>query len=220
MLVTKNRRTQNHPSSSPNTQNFLPSPPHQQHQYSNSSYYNAISPSPSPSDISGKLLQHYFDSPANSASAPSVVIDTSNIPISSIDQYMPNAFDFQQNQAGAYPYTFPDSAENLPVWSSIGSGPVNGVANSIHLVNRGANSHNRAASSSSIGSTGSVSPYQSSLTTGRVRVPSQASGSRKPTNLSHSYRGSQSSVGNHLPTPTQKQSWRFDALQDAVSRRV
>ena len=191
------RRRQNQPLPSSSTSSDLLSPTsHQPQQYSY--YFNAPrSNSPSSSDFSDKLLQRYLDSTVN----PSVVIDTSNIPISSIDQYMPNSFDFQQNQVGGYPYSFPESEENLPVWSALSGGNMNGVANPTQTLNRGGLVHQRAPSSSSIGSTGSVSPYHQGLSTGQRRVTDQAS--RKPTNLTHAYSGSQSSIRNHLPTPTQ-----------------
>jgi hypothetical protein len=186
----------------PSTSDRLPSLSLQPQPSSDFSYRsNTVLPvSPSTSDFSDKLLQRFLDSTTN-ASAPSVLIDTSNIPISSIDQYMPNTFDFQQHQAAAYPLNLQDPVDNLPEWSTVGGGNMNGVANPIQSTNRGSFTHQRDPSTSSIGSSGSASPYHQSHKTGRGRVTDQAS--RKPSNFRHGYSGSQSSIKNHLPTPSQ-----------------
>jgi hypothetical protein len=92
---TKSRR-----SNRPSPLASLPSPSSN----NRSSYFanlNHSSSSPSPADASSKSSQN-----------PSILIDTSNVPISSVGLLMPSAFDFPQAQ-------HPDFYHDL--WSNIGS---------------------------------------------------------------------------------------------------
>jgi hypothetical protein len=191
-------RSQNHLHST----SSLPSPPLH---FNNRNIFNNIqhSPSnPSPSEYSSKQLNNYFDnSGATTATSPNpaFVIDTSNLPIDHIDQYMSSNFDLQSSQGHGYPFSGSfDGPDSLQFWSSIGAHG-DGVANSNQNLARdqqatGQNSRAQQHQSS-------PSPYQRNRVI-RGRVSDQPT--RKPTSLSQPFaRRQSSSTGSHLPTPTQ-----------------
>lgn len=157
------------------------------------------SATPSPSENSAKL-QSYFEPTPSSAPASSVVLDTSNIPITNIDVFMPHSLDFPSNQSSSYPFTLTDAADDLSMWS-LGGGN-NGVANQIEPLSRRGQNHQRLPSSSSIGSTASAttaSPFQGHQAARALRGPDQVAGKQ---NTSRGYSRNQS-ARSHLPTPTQ-----------------
>jgi hypothetical protein len=186
-------------------QNTLPSPPPS---YNNRNFYNNLqrtSALPSPSDFSGKQIQqHYFDDTNTSSSPspqnPAFIIDTSNLPISHIDQYMAD-YDLHSGNAQGYPFSgmADSSPESLQFWSSLAAGGnADGVANSIQNLSRNqatGSSNSRVPQEQS-----ALSPYQRNRAI-RTRVTDQPG--HKPTNLSQAFAHRQSSAGSHLPTPTQ-----------------
>jgi hypothetical protein len=197
-------------SSTNSTQTSLPSPPFHPSSRAFFQTVPAATGSPSSPDFSGKQLQNYFETAPTSSSegaqgVPSFFIDTSSLPISSIDQYMANSFDFQHSAANGYPFQgLPDGAD---LWSAIGGDNLNapGVANQMQTLSRGqqhqqASSHRRMPSSASTQTDASqFSSNRSDVSRPRVtELPG-----RKPENLSHGQRTRQSSTGAHLPTPTQ-----------------
>lgn len=190
----------------------LPSPPIHS-TFSSRAFFNTLphtSANPSPSEANGKQLQHYFDSSnrgSNLENQP-FVLDTSNIPIASIDQYMSNSFDFQQSPANGYPFAagFTDNPD-AQLWSVMGGNMTHGVANSMGTQSRSqqGTSNQRvpsSASSSNTGTRNATSPIQShSVGSSQPRVTQVPA--RKPQSLSQGRRRKQSIGRSHLPTPTQ-----------------
>jgi hypothetical protein len=193
----------------------LPSPPHHSsNDLSGRALFNHLphaSAEPSPSDLNGKELQGFFNH--HSGSDRNQFIDTSNIPISSIDQYMANGFDFPPSQVTGYPFHgLPDATESLTLWDLGGGNIGNGVANSIESISRnqqGTAGQSRP-SSASMPSRPAPSPQhrhrtaaaQPAAIAGRgLRVNDQPTA--KPTNLRQGRPREQSSARNHLPTPSQ-----------------
>jgi hypothetical protein len=195
MLVSS--RDHSHlPSPGRATQNQLSSP---SHLAANRNFYNNLpytSSSPSPSEASLEHHEYLDESNKSSATAP-VVLDTSNIPISNIDLFMPSSFDFQSNQANGY--SIPDATDSIAAMWHLSGGNLGRVANHMGVIPRGSHDHQRAPSTSSIGSVASMSatPGQGLQQASRgVRVNDQ----RKLT--PGQYRDNQS-ARSHLPSPRQ-----------------
>lgn len=159
---------------------------------------------PSPSDFNEKVLNYFQPSPVTSDFLDS--------------QYMTDAFHDnpairieQSTPTPALPVTAGYPSHPTPVestaynWGSVDRGNAQMVATATPslqtpVFNRKPRSHQRAASSSSIGSSGSSSPFSHSHATS---FPYDMAG-QSSSKLSQSYNlDGSSTFGNHLPTPTQ-----------------
>jgi hypothetical protein len=179
--------------------------------------------SPSPSEYNRKL---YTDS---EAAPPAVVIDTSSLPVSSLDQFMLNYSQDIHNQASALQFNLPlVPGDNVsgPIWGDYAGGNGQRVANASNSLpasaTKGTRMHQRGPSStSSIASNDSATPLmpnqqqqQQQLrnhhgSTSQRTLLSASRSTQKPSSLSHQLNVTSSSSSprslktQHLPTPSQ-----------------
>lgn len=165
---------------------------------------------PSPSDFNGKALNYFRPSPATSDfqsldSAESQYMSGSfpDHPAIRIEQSTPTP---ALPLAAGYP-THPTTVENSTYsWGTLAEGNAQMVATATPslqtpVFSRKPRSHQRAASSSSIGSSGSSSPFSHGHAT---LFPYEMAGQQSSSKLSQQYNLDASrAFGNHLPTPTQ-----------------
>lgn len=214
-MLALNPRRQHLQHSYPST---LPSPPQSQ-----SSLFDALSQaslSPSPAELSEKLLRSYLESvpPFTTQFATQSVIDNDQ---TDTDQYMTGTFDFQSpairiQQSTPIPQ-LPSSYSQSPMLATTNNNGIqnwNSYENNGQMdttqplqtpVHRASRTHQRATSSSSIGSNGSQYHTAGHTTTYPYIANSENSPPASSTsNLDSSYAADEASraFSNHLPTPS------------------
>jgi len=187
-----------------------PSPSH-----SNLPFFNrlpATACTPSPSDFNGKPVAYFQQSPVTAhyesldSENPQYLASASSVadqPEIRIEESTPTPL----TTAGFPQHSTP--VDNTAYsWVTLDGGDANsqmvataGPNLQTAVLNRASRSHQRAASSSSIGSSGGSSPYLGHATSFSYSMAEQPSNLSK---LSHAFNLESSRIfGNHLPTPTQ-----------------
>lgn len=165
---------------------------------------------PSPSDFNAKSLNYFQPSPAtsdfqslDSAESQYMSGSFSDHPAIRIEQPTPTP---ALPLAAGYPQHPTPVDSSTYTWGTLSEGNAQMVATATPslqtaVFNRKSQSHQRAASSSSMASSGSSSPFSHGHATS---FPYEMPGQQSSSKLSHSYNldGSRT-FGNHLPTPTQ-----------------
>jgi len=211
MLACHPRRQSNFDFYPPTDNLPSPSPSH-----SNLHFFNRLPTTactPSPSDFDGKSINHFQQSPVTShyesldpegshylASATPIT----HQPEIRIEQSTPaplTTAGFQHStpvDVGAYSWTTLDGGDTNSQMVATAAPNLQAA-----VLNRKARPHQRAASSSSIGSSGSSSPYLGHATSFPYTMAEQSS-INTASKLSHNFSLDGSRLfGNHLPTPTQ-----------------
>jgi hypothetical protein len=171
----------------------------------NSNISTKLSPQPA---ATAKLQHHFFDATLSPEDTSGLVYNTSDLDINDYSILMPSSYDFNNSSSQSNHFSFPvsDAPDTLQMWA-LGGG--NTVANPNGIMTR---AHNRAPSSSSIGSTASISaasPFHGPQSRGRVQEQ-PAKGRR--------YRDQSSR--SHLPTPSVtpvRSQFSFNQSQDLNS---